>query len=338
MARPRDPWTRSGAAPAEPPQQRRPPWPRPGPAGPRAPFRFPRQPPARTGRGRSLVEAAERRDVVQSAPATLRTNGSPPRAQRAGRGRGRAAGGSAAAIMRKGKHGLHTGFRAARHLYSAAVSETFCRRGRALPSPKMSGGGGGHVLAGLALPLPRCRRPLRGGHVGARAVSAGAAAGAARDGGEGGTGQRESRQLPVPGLQPGQRAFPGAPPGAARRPPQLSASRARELWCGGRERARSDKAGQGSRLLMVCAGRGACPCRGARRPRGGAGDCRNGGWCWARPGALMEPPHRSDLARAALQTRPGAHLRGWAGRIGIGVSLLGPGTMGARGGWSGWIW
>lgn len=87
MARSRDPWTRSGAAPAEPPQQRRPRSPRPGPAGPRAPFRFPRQPHARTSRGRSLAETAERRDVVQSAAATLRTNGSPPRAQRAGRGR-----------------------------------------------------------------------------------------------------------------------------------------------------------------------------------------------------------------------------------------------------------
>lgn len=87
MARSRDPWTRSGAAPAEPPQQRRPRSPRPGPAGPRAPFRFPRQPHARSSRGRSLAETARRRDVVQSAPATLRTNGSPPRAQRAGRGR-----------------------------------------------------------------------------------------------------------------------------------------------------------------------------------------------------------------------------------------------------------
>lgn len=156
----------SGAGPAaapSPPQpgqrrQRTARWPRPGPRSNRpassiqisasAPHRL--QPQALVGGG-----GGSRRNVVQSALATLRANGSAPRAQRAARrGRGREPAGEAlpaAAIMRAGRRETCRGFRPGRHLSLAAAWEPRCWRGRALPAPNMAGRGGGHVGRGPSL-------------------------------------------------------------------------------------------------------------------------------------------------------------------------------------------
>lgn len=166
-----DPGTRSGAAPAEPPQQRRPrsPRPGPGPAGPRASIQISASAP-RAPRPRALVgrgSGAKGRGPISARHASDQWEPPACPESRAGGG-GRAAGARAAAIMRKGRHTLRGGFSAARHLYLAAASQTFGCRGRALPAPNMAGGTGGHVLAGPAPPFPRWRRPLRGGRVSAR--------------------------------------------------------------------------------------------------------------------------------------------------------------------------
>lgn len=138
---------------------------RPAPAavatGPRAPFRFSRQPHAHSAAGARWWKQGSGKTWSNQRPPRSGPIGSPRVLRELGRGCGvrlpeeqYPSALRAAAIMRTGSQKLRRGFRSIRHLYLAGTSEPFCCWGRALPSPNMAGRGSGHVGTGLSSPPP----------------------------------------------------------------------------------------------------------------------------------------------------------------------------------------
>lgn len=186
----------------------------------------------------------------------------------------------------------------------------------------MAGRRAGHVGAGLfpSLPPPAlsCRRPVRGGHVDARAVSAGRAGRraprprAGRDG-TGGNGrvrrERGGRQRPpsfaAARLRPGVPGTPVPRGGAGRRGRcQAGSSRpgppppGRGSGSGGGAGGSAAGAGQGSRLLRGAGGPGRLRRGGpVRRPRGR---------CRCLQGRRVTAGPRPAAPRAAQQRPDGA--------------------------------
>lgn len=231
--------------------------------------------------------------------------------------------------MRKGRHQLCRGFRAARHLCLAAAPETFCWRGRALPSPNMAGGEVVTCSWGWRCPS---RAALCGAATWARAVSAGRAAGAARAGGEG--GRRGGREGGVgsgqAGEPPAARVFaaagpegvPGSPAGRC----QAAAPVLRLLGAGAvawREGAQPGRAGQ-PRPEGCARGAVPAPAAGAWRLRGGAGGFRSSGWCLVSARSPHGAPSQERPDTGGTSTRPRGQLRCWLGSAGLGWAAACP--------------